>query len=173
MNELLLIEQAIAGNKNALGLVIKSFEGFAYYFISQVIKDKPRQDDIYQDCIVKLIGSIGTLKDPRGFKQWYRVMLKNTAINLVERKHSNNHYEFEDTIEAEDCMESNLIRQCRMKRIKSAASRLPPKQRLVITYLLNNDETMAEAARKLELNYDSLKTNYRLGLIKIKEELIE
>ena len=157
-----------SGNSEALLELLSRHERIARIIIARYTSGFEKIDDIYQDCVEKVILKINTLEEESNFLTWYKTILRNASIShgKIGRKGWIKHIQFEESMGLVE-IENNLEEDC--IKLRQNIKRLSKKQKEVIEYIIDNEGTMVEAAKRLKINYNTVKANYRHGVAALKQ----
>lgn len=176
-----LILQAQAGDRTAWGVLVDrhldAITGYAWYMLG----DKGDAEDVAQETFLRLMGKVGTWEPDGGasLKTWlYRV-----AINLcIDRRRKKVPVPVEYLPEVDETAEVVEMEQslARVRAVKEALSRLPERQRAVITLVYYQGFTNRESADLLHLSVDAVESllsrarrALNASLAPLRDELME
>ncbi|UCG47591.1 MAG: RNA polymerase sigma factor [Phycisphaerales bacterium] len=155
-NESALVCAAGRGDKQALRTLLVRNWDWLRALVYGVVCDAADVDDVLQDICVRVIGKIGTLREPERFRPWLAVVARNQALQyrrdkghrparldeeLAERQCDGRGAHFVDSMEQAE--------QCRL--ILEALRGLPAKYREVFVLGYTGDLTYAQIGEILDV----------------------
>ena len=69
------------GDRAALEELIRSWERRLFYFIRQLVGNEEDASDILQQTWLRVLGGIGSLREPQRLTSWLYRIARNTALN--------------------------------------------------------------------------------------------
>ena len=161
-------------NQNQKGLMLL----FDRYYKPLVIlaemylKDEHSSEDIVQEQFIKFWDRklFNQVKSYSALKNYLFTMVKNASINMARK--SNVLWESTDLFEAE--IGENTARRITeegIATIKKAIADLPEQTRKVVECVMVQDMKYQEAADELGISKNTVKTQLKRGLLKLREQL--
>jgi len=181
-NDLWLIQRYLKGDEQSLGILIKSYLGPIYSFVSRYINNSGQDsEDITQDVFVKVWKHIKRFDQSKSFKTWIFEIAKNTAIDFMKKKKMVLFSNFEDE-QGENFIEQNipdfapiaseiLERKESGEIVKEAIMSLPNQYRTTIFLRYNDHFTFKEIAESLGESINTIKSRHRRALAMLKIRL--
>ena len=137
----------------------------AYRFAYTYAKNQPDAEDILNDSVLKAVKAINNLKNPEKIKPWFYRIIANTAITfLADRKKMifTDFSESEALLKTEDDYSASSV--------ESIIKNLPEKYKTIVVLRFCEDMQIADIARVLSLNENTVKTRLYSALKKLKME---
>jgi RNA polymerase sigma factor (sigma-70 family) len=83
--ESVLIKNAIAGDSEALSLLINKYKNIAYNLATSIVKDKESAKDITQDSFLKVLENIYRFNNESKFSTWLYRIVYNESIQYIKK----------------------------------------------------------------------------------------
>ena len=83
--ESVLIKNAIAGDSEALSLLINKYKNIAYNLAISIIKDKESAKDITQDSFLKVLENISRFNNESKFSTWLYRIVYNESLQYIKK----------------------------------------------------------------------------------------
>lgn len=161
-----LVEEAIAGNKDAFSELIEMFKLDLYKIAKVRLKNEDDVLDVIQETIISSYKSINTLKNPENFKKWIIKILINKCNNIYLQK-SNNIIPFEEISENVSKVENEYNNL----EIEEVLKYLTEEEKIIITLYYLEDYKSKEIAWLLDMNENTVKTKIVRAKVKLKNKL--
>ncbi|NMH86293.1 RNA polymerase sigma factor [Flavivirga algicola] len=85
-SDTLLIEQSLAGNKEALESLIKKHQDWIYNVGLTFVGDRDEAADLTQEVLIKIVTKLDSFKQKSAFKTWIYRIVKNHFFNMKRGK---------------------------------------------------------------------------------------
>lgn len=86
MNDVELIERALAGSQDAYAELLARYERPVFTLVLRMVRDRSLAEDLAQEAFVKAFGKLGTFDPRRKFSSWLFKIAHNTAIDHLRRR---------------------------------------------------------------------------------------
>ena len=156
------------------------YESLCIYAFT-ILKNKDIAEEIVQDFFVKFWENRHALNIHTTFKAYIYRSIHNKCINYLQ--HESVHRKFttdvqETTLEmvsplSADYPIANLLKQELSEKIKQALDKLPLQCREVFMLVRMDNLSYAEAAEKLNISINTVKTQLHRAVIKLRESLAD
>ena len=174
-----LIEDAI-NSQTAFSVLIEKHLKSVYIFVLKLTNNKEDSEDIVQDTFIKAWQKLHKYDEEKSFKTWLFSIAKNTAIDKLRKKKmavfSSLDFEnesFEETIADTTPLPDEIFAEKESEeKVRKALEKLPENQRLIIYLHINEDLTFEEIAEIIGKPMNTIKSQYRRGIIKLKDLLM-
>lgn len=148
-----LVVRSRDGDRKAFELLVRRHLAVARRVAIGVTKDSHDADDVCQEAFVKALTKIEDCRNPERFRSWLLTIVKNTALNAVdrERRRRTEPLEHAGTLESGGNPEAYAEREALRERLAGAVEKLSEMQRRVL--LLHDYEgwTHVEIAEELDI----------------------
>lgn len=176
----ILIEQSLAGNKQALEDLIKKYQDWIFNIALTFVGDKDEAADLTQEVLIKIVTKLGSFKQESSFKTWIYRIVKNYFLNMKRGKYEINTPTFEQfgqgidqlpneslsdySFEVEDKL---LVKEAKISCMKGMLLCLDREQRLI--YIIGElfEFTDVIGSEIMEVS----KENFRVKLHRAKKQL--
>jgi RNA polymerase sigma factor (sigma-70 family) len=180
MDDKILINKAIGGDKNALEEIIKRFQDWIFNVALSFVADRDDAADITQEVLIKIVTSLGTFKQESDFKTWVYRIIKNHFLNMRRRKYEVNTLTFEqfgnglDAIADEplsnysfEVEEKFIVEEAKLSCMKAMLLCLDREQRMIFILgeLFEFADTVGSEIMEIS------KENFRIKLHRAKQQL--
>lgn len=139
-------------------------------------KNNELAEDLMQKTFLKALESHHQKTTDCKMYTWIYSINNNAGLNLTRTRKYWQFDEIDDSVEflVDNVTPlDNVINSETSSRIIELLNTLPEKQRQAVTEVVLNDMSLIELSKKYNLNYNTTKHNYLIGLKKIKEKYIE
>ncbi len=85
-SDTILIEQSLAGHKEALENLIKKHQDWIYNVALTFVGDKDEAADLTQEVLIKIVTKLDSFKQKSSFKTWAYRIVKNHFLNMKRGK---------------------------------------------------------------------------------------
>lgn len=156
MNSSEVIKKAIAGDKNALSVLVDKYKDIAFNLAISIVKDEEDAKDITQDSFLKVLENIENFRNESKFSTWLYRIVYNLSIQFVRNKKKL--YSIENvshilTETSSDTLETNEKDQI----IKSSLDTLDENERLLVTLFYLGEKSVKEIKEITSLSVSNIK----------------
>lgn len=153
----LLVLQYRAGNKRALGLLVKRYHGklcrHSYWYTHDIEASK----DIVQDSWSIIISKLATVKDPNAFGSWAMRIVTRKSLdflsrNKIDRERLRAYHKTQSGLDVEGDKQSILM------RLEKAIKLLPNDQQVVLRLFYTEEYSLKEISSILEISTGTVKS---------------
>ena len=128
-----LIERAQAGDREAFGLLVHVYLQRVYRTAYAFVRNRDDAADIAQDAFVRAYRGIARFDASRPLYPWLYRIVRNLALNRIERDRNRDAGFEPDALAARDAgPEAMAVAMDDAARLRSAVARLPDRHRAVI-----------------------------------------
>jgi RNA polymerase sigma-70 factor (ECF subfamily) len=180
MDEKILIEQAQAGDKNAIRQLVKLYEQTVYNFSFKICRNKERAENTMQETFLSLLKNLKQFKGDSKLSTWLYTVVSNHCL-MAARSESKRAYaslEYEDALIDEKKLtdwkltpdmaaENNELKA----QLDEAISKLDPEYRII--FLLRDVEGFSteETAKMSDLSVPAVKSRLHRARAFLRNEL--
>jgi len=178
-----LIQSLINGDQNAFDMLFKKYSRPLIFFIQQIIHDKSRTEDIFQDTFIKVLENADKFDSRYHFSTWiYRIAFNLSINELKKRKRERillcNPDEKYTADGERELFEPHpepitpfdyVLQNEQSAQINSALNRLTTAQRTAFMLKFNHHLTYDEIADVMECSSGTVKSRIHYAVEKIKE----
>lgn len=156
MNSSEVLKKAIAGDKNALTILVDKYKDIAFSIAISIVKDEEDAKDITQDSFLKVLENIENFRNESKFSTWLYKIAYNLSIQFVRNTRKMGSIEnvshnlsetFSDSLEAH---EKDQI-------IKSSLDKLDENERLIVTLFYLGEKSIKEIKGITSLSISNIK----------------
>ena len=174
----LLVKNYIAGDENALVILINRHQSKIYGFIYSKIDDRDLADDVFQDTFLKVIKTLksNSYNEEGKFLPWVNRIAhnliidhfrKNKRIPIVE---NGDDYDMLSTIRVYDeCIETKMITAQIHADIKNLIEYLPEEQKDVLKMRHYAEMSFKEIAEQTNVSINTALGRMRYALINLRK----
>lgn len=179
-NDNFLIEKYLAGDGDAFKGLINKYTTPIYNFTVRFV-GKDSAEDLVQDIFIKVWKNIDKFDSNRAsFKTWVFTITRNTVTDYLRKKkvllYSSFDKEeaYESNIEDEAVLpDEALIKLEDKDLLNSLLDKISPSYREVLILYYQEDMTFSEIGQLLDKPLNTVKSQHRRALMKLKEMLDE
>jgi len=153
-NESALAARACRGDRSAVRQLLLRHWPWMRALAWAAVGDPHDADDLLQDICVRVLGRIGTLRDPERFRPWLATLLRNEAVSFRRRRRRRPAAlapEQAERIVVEPGPDRLEVDE-EQHRLREAIGKLPPKYRDVLMLQLTGRYSYADIAELLGLS---------------------
>lgn len=147
-----LVVRAQRGEPAASDELVRRFLRAAYAVALAVLVHRADAEDIAQDALVMALAKIQTCRNPRAFKGWLFQIVRNHALNALDRRRVREVHASSRGGEpvVEEAVRPELLGQ--RERLLAALATIPATQREIVLLHDLEDWTHAEIAQILQIS---------------------
>jgi RNA polymerase sigma-70 factor (ECF subfamily) len=174
----ILVKNYIAGDENALSILIKRHQSKIYGFIYSKIQDRDLADDIFQDAFIKVIKTLKSqsYNEEGKFLPWVMRITSNLIID-----HYRNNKKMPMQRETEDfplfdrirdnslTIENLLIKNQVELDIKKLIQELPEEQKEVLMMRFYQDMSFKEISEMTNVSINTILGRMRYALVNLRK----
>lgn len=177
-----LINSFIAGNVNALEILVLRHKDKLYTSILFLVKDKYLAEDIFQDVFIRIIDTMrgGRYTEEGKFLPWAMRIAHNLCVDhfrKVKRTPTIKTGEDQDIFEVlnftEESAEDKMMKKQSHNRVKDMLDQLPEDQREVIILRHYADMSFKEIASVTNCSINTALGRMRYGLINLRKMMVQ
>jgi RNA polymerase sigma factor (sigma-70 family) len=177
-----LINSFIAGNVNALEILVLRHKDRLYTSILFLVKDKYLAEDIFQDVFIRIIDTMrgGRYTEEGKFLPWAMRIAHNLCVDhfrKVKRTPTIKTGEDQDIFEVlnftEESAEDKMMKKQSHNRVKDMLDQLPEDQREVIILRHYADMSFKEIASITNCSINTALGRMRYGLINLRKMMVQ
>ncbi|MBI5359343.1 MAG: sigma-70 family RNA polymerase sigma factor [Planctomycetes bacterium] len=171
-----LVIRHMAGDRDALGILIKKYTGAVYSVVISRIRDSSAVEDLVQQTFLTAVRSIGNLKAPEKFGCWIYGVARNTCMDWLRenRKYSKN-------IASVDDVEKNCLARMRtaaetdcdfrLDELKRHVADLPEEQQEVLNLLYSEKMSYKEMSEMLDVSTATINKRLTLARNSLRQKI--
>jgi RNA polymerase sigma-70 factor (ECF subfamily) len=178
-----LIERYIDGDAAALEALVRRYTKQIYIFVSRLVGSSSDAEDVTQIAFVNIWKNLEKFDTKRSFKTWAYAIARNASIDHlrkrkvlkfsdIDRGRSEDAEPFEQEIpSSEISAEERLIKVESEEHLRQALDVLNEDERAVVSLHTEEGCTFEEIGEVLGKPANTVKSQYRRALLKLKKEL--
>lgn len=86
MNERILVQQILSGNRKAFQKLIKQYERLVSHMVGRIIKNKEEHEEVCQDVFIKVYQSLEIFRFESRLSTWIATIAYRMSLNIVQKK---------------------------------------------------------------------------------------
>lgn len=174
----LLVDHYIAGNENALAVLIERHQSKIYGFIYNKINDRDAADDIFQDTFIKVIKTLksNSYNEEGKFLPWVMRIAHNLVIDYFRRnkkmpmmRETDDYSIFSYLTDSSQNVEGRIITEQVENDLQKLIEALPDDQKEVLTMRLYRDMSFKEIAELTGVSINTALGRMRYALINLRK----
>ena len=179
INDIDLIDSYIAGDNNAMDVLLKKYREKIYNYILMLVKDKYIADDIYQDVFIKISAFLkeGRYKDDGRFVHWALRISHNKTIDYFRLQKNQREISTDqegnenlaDKVVLEGNIENEMINTQVKTDVRKLVESLPIEQREVVIMRHYLDLSFKEIADQTGVSINTALGRMRYALINLRK----
>src|SRR5829696_3950209 len=176
-----LINLFVAGNVNALEVLVLRHKDKLYTSIHFLVKDRYLAEDIFQDVFIRIIDTMrsGRYTEEGKFLPWAMRIAHNLCVDHFRKvkrtptiRTGENHDIFEVLNFTEDSAEDKMMKKQSHNRVRDMLDQLPEDQREVIILRHYADMSFKEIADVTNCSINTALGRMRYGLINLRKMMV-
>lgn len=171
--EKLLLSGVAAGDEHAFGKLFHLYEARLYTVLMRLTRNQPATEEILQDVFLKVWLKREQLPAIDNFDAWLYTIAENRCYNYLKslQREKGNKQRF--AADKSQAVQSTLPAEFADKEyqllLTKAVGRLPPKQKQAYQLVKQNGLTREQAARQLQVNPETIKSNLDNAMRSIRQ----
>ena len=146
---LAIVQRARAGDLAAQSELVRRYTVRISAFVRPIILQPSAVEDVVQTVFIKMVRRLTLLRDPATFESWLFALARNTALDFIRRRKCRpvtiaDDGEFHDTPDTSSTQSLHEI----MEALEVALVRLSPKDRKLVTHIVQGNSYRFAAARE-------------------------
>lgn len=183
-DDLVLIERAQKGDRDALDQLVRKYEKRAYQYAYRLTSNAEEAADVVGDAFVRIHAAMKNFKGNSAFTTWMYRILTNCFLDLRKRERNRPTQSLEATLQTEDGMVERQFesdeptpdevaeRNQREATIERAVALLPEYQRAMVTLYHAENLSYEEIAEALDLPIGTVKSRLNRARLSLREHLV-
>ena len=178
-----IIVKYLDGEDDALNLLIQRYIKSIYNFVYRYAKNSQDAEDITQDVFILVWKHIKKFDGQKSFRAWIFTIARNTSLNWIKKKKPVLFSELqaifiqdndpsEDSFDIADesivSIEEATDALIRNKHVKDAIETLSPQYQNILSMRIDGGFTFQEIADVLDQSINTIQSDYRRALLKLK-----
>lgn len=184
VSESQLVAQYLAGDENALEILIARHLKIVYAFIFRFLNNPSDAEDVTQETFIKVWKNIKKFKPDKNFKTWILSIAKNACFDFLRKKRpllfselnrkNDEDKDFIDTIADETPLPPEIVdKELSAQELTKLLEKLSAQQRLVILLHFQDGLTFQEIGQITHEPLNTVKSRHRRALLALKKFLTE
>ena len=168
------VKKAQEGDKKSLDFIVSETSGYVYYYALSILGDENKAQDAVQEIYLIVIRKLLTLKDPKSFLSWLKIITAHYCSNLIKQEDEIDI--LTDYIEDTDVQinpEKYIEKEEMSALIRNAVNKLPPTQKECILMYYYEELSIKEIAKILNIKEGTVKSRLYTARQSMKAELEE
>jgi RNA polymerase sigma-70 factor (ECF subfamily) len=181
LSDAILVKQYIAGNEQAISILISRHQTKIYSFIYSKISDRDLTEDVFQDTFIKVINKLksGSYNEEGKFLSWVMRIAHNLVVDhfrstkkMPFNRDSEDFSVFARMVDSEPTIEKKLVSNQIEHDIRLMINELPDEQKEVLVLRMYNDMSFMEIAEQTDVSINTSLGRMRYALMNLRK-LIE
>lgn len=170
-----LIQQTLAGDQDAFGLIVARYKKSLYNVIYNLVREPQEASDLFQESFLKIYKSLSSYRPEYKFYTWAVKIATNTCLDRLRQKRIEPVpvEEAEDLPGQEPTPEESYLSWERAARVRDAVRRLPEIYRTPLVLFHQENLTYEEIVAILNLPLSIVKNRLYRGRLMLREELTD
>ena len=179
-NDEQLVSLYIAGEEEALEILIGRYQQKIFSYILTIVHDKDLAEDLFQDTFIKVIHTLraGSYKEEGKFNQWIMRITRNLIIDYfrknqkmayVDNSNNNKTDIFEFFSEPSISIEQHMITEQINDSLRALILLLPEEQKEVLMMRLYQDMSFKEIAEATDVSINTALGRMRYAIMNLRK----
>lgn len=155
--------------------IIETMEKGIYYFINMYKIEYQEQEDVYQQCVEKILLSLNEFDPAKGVKinQFLMARIRGVVKETVRRENKKAIPMDDIFIVDESSVENSLLEKEEVRQLEESIKKLSKMQHRVIELKYFYHFSMSEIAHILGIHYSTVAKYHQRGLKALKKKLTQ
>lgn len=169
-----LVRQAQAGDREAFGELVQSFESTVFGIVMRRLRNRAEACEVSQEVFLRALRKLDQLREPERFPGWLKRIAVRMSINRAVRRPK-------ETMQAPDMFESvrsapdvpidGLMRVERAHQVRSGLSRLRPLDRDTLIAFYFEGQSLKEMSESFSSPVGTIKRRLHTARHRLKAAL--
>ena len=178
LTDALLVQDYVAGNENALAVLIKRHESKIYGFIYSKISDRDISNDIFQDTFIKVIKTLksNSYNEEGKFLPWVMRISHNLIVDHYRKnkkmpmlRETEEFSIFSILTDSSMNVEGRIITESIEKDLQKIIKQLPEDQKEVLMMRMYQDLSFNEIAEQTGVSINTALGRMRYALMNLRK----
>ncbi len=171
-DETSLVEQARAGSRAAFEALVRRYQKPVYFLCVRYVRDHDAAADLTQRVFIRVLDSIGELRDPQTFRSWLFRIGANLSLNHL--RDSGRFVSDEGMVAADEGRAAAPEAELRIEAeeesaaLRKAVAQLPTKQRMTLELRVFEDMPFRDVAAALGTTEGAAKVNFHFAVRRLR-----
>ncbi len=165
----LLVLQYQAGDKKALGMLVKRHHNRFCSHANWYLRDLDASKDVVQDCWGIIINKLRTLRDPNSFSSWAMRIVTRRSIDILRQNKTKrdklSQYQYTNLEGTYNEENTEIV------KLRQAIKSLPNDQQIVLRLFYTQEYSLLEIGNILDISVGTVKSRLFHAREKLKTEL--
>ncbi|GLC89294.1 RNA polymerase sigma factor [Lysinibacillus piscis] len=173
MDEQAVIQDVLAGNKQAYTHIIEQYKNPLYATILRMTRQPHLAQDLVQEVFFKVYEQLGKYEATGSFKSWlYRVAINHCLDELRKKQYKiqNEQFTEEQLIEAEH-PEIIYLKREKERQLEQLLSTLPEQERMILLLRYSNELSYEEISELLHISLSDVRNKLHRSKKKMRDEV--
>lgn len=172
-----LLSEIAAGSESALATLYDATSAWLHGVVLRIVRDPEAAEEATLDVYMKVWKSAASYAPERGrVEAWLFTIARSRAADILRSRARHSRETsfsegFDPSDGSQEAPQSSTEDRERKELVLSAIAKLPEKQRIAIELSYFGGLSHTEVAKRLEAPLGSVKTQIRLGMMKLREVL--
>ena len=178
--EILLVEQIQAGDKDAFRLFINQYQKLVFHIVYKTCPDNKDLEDLCQDIFVKIYRNLNGFRNDCKMSTWIAKIAYNTCLNYLKKKKvdlyddiSPDYVHLDDLSGYTPLPDQNLEQQDVSEHLAKAISRLPGHYQTILQLYHVDEMQYGEISNIMDLPVGTVKSYLFRARNLLKKELLK
>lgn len=173
--DITIIQQVLAGNHKAYGILVNRYQNFVFTLVLRYIPSREEAEEVAQDVFVKAYRSIADFRGQSKFSTWLYTIVNTTCISHLRKKRQHVTLIDEEqmlrlpvgntlTEKGPDATERNSER----RMLQQAINKLPEMESQIITLFYQHEQSLDEIGTILGMTPNNVKVKLFRARQKLK-----
>jgi RNA polymerase sigma factor (sigma-70 family) len=169
----LLVIQCQRGDRSAFEAIVRMWERPLFYYLRRLAASEADTWDLLQETWLKVVRSIGSLRDPRALPAFLYKTARHTAISRIRRFQSEEVAVGGTDLEDVEGADDGLADFENAEQVHHALDQLPLVQREALVLFFLQDLSLDEIANLLGIPIGTVKSRLHYGKLALWKALSE
>lgn len=162
-----VLERAQQGSDDAFAEIVRSREAMVYSICLGGLRDRSRAEEVAQEVFLQLYRNLDRIESEAHLTNWLRRAATHRVIDASRSSRPSVSLELVPEPETPSEVGDPLLRG----RLAALVAELPLTQRMTVILRFGEEMPLAEIAEALEMPINTVKSNLRRGLARLREQL--
>lgn len=185
LSDVILIERAQKGDRDAFDQLVSKYEAKAYQYAFRLTRNQDEACDVVADAFVRVYNALHNFKGQSAFTTWLYRILTNCFLDIRKKQSNRPSTSLEATLQTSEgeverefeddapTPHEETEKSERASRIERAVKMLPEFQRAMIVMYHGESLTYEEIAASLDLPVGTVKSRLNRARLSLRELLMK
>jgi len=160
-----LIDKSLAGDKEAMDILVREHWDRVYHHCLRIVQDESMAEDLAQETFVHAFQHLGSFQRRARFSTWIWRIAHNLSLNYLKKKHRHEQMLIEEIVPSQETKNETEFFQ----QIEKALETLDEKHRVVFELYDLQHIPQKEIAAQLNIPHGTVRSRLHYARLMVRE----